>query len=154
MSEAITVGALAPDFEGVDQTGKRVRLASFRGKQAVVLYFYPKDDTPVCTIEACGFRDAYQHFVDAGAVVIGVSGDDDASHRRFADKHALPFVLLSDADRRIRDAYGVKKTLGLLDGRVTFVIDKDGRVRLRFQNAFNGPKHVAQALAVLRAGRA
>jgi peroxiredoxin Q/BCP len=153
MSETITAGALAPDFEAVAHTGKRVRLSELRGKQAVVLYFYPKDDTPVCTIEACGFRDAYQHFVDAGAVVIGVSSDDEVSHRRFAEKHELPFLLVSDEGRRIREAYGVKKTLGLLDGRVTFVIDKDGRVRLRFQNAFNGPKHVAQALAVLRSVR-
>ncbi len=152
MSEVI-VGVRAPDFEAQAHDGRRVRLSDLYREASVVLYFYPKDDTPGCTIEACGFRDAYEDFRDAGAIVVGVSADDEASHQRFAAKHRLPFLLLSDPDRSIRKLFHVKKTLGLLDGRTTFVIDREGLIRLRFDSALNFPKHVSEALAVIRSGK-
>ena len=127
-----------------------VRLSEFRGRKAVVLYFYPKDDTPGCTKESCAFRDSYQDFLDAGAEVIGVSGDDSSSHERFATKYNLPFVLLSDRGGQVRAKYGVPATLGLLPGRVTFVIDRDGIVRHTFNSQFQPKQHIAEAITALR----
>ena len=127
-----------------------MRLSDFRGKKSVVLYFYPKDDTPGCTKEACSFRDSYEAFRDAGAEVIGVSSDNEASHRKFADKFKLPFMLVADAGGAVRKRYGVPATLGLLPGRVTFVIDRDGIVRHVFNSQFQATKHVDEALAVLK----
>jgi len=147
---SIDVGDLAPDFSLPSQTGEQISLADFRGKQAMVLFFYPKDGTAVCTKEACSFRDAYEDFVQAGAVVMGVSSDPVESHRAFASGHRLPFVLLSDADGSLRKAFGVPKTLGLLPGRVTYVIDKQGLVRHVFSAQFSADRHVAEALAVVR----
>jgi peroxiredoxin Q/BCP len=147
---SITVGDRAPDFTLPSQAGAQVSLAEYRGNRAVVLFFYPKDGTAVCTKEACSFRDAYEDFVQAGAVVIGVSSDAMESHQAFASGHRLPFVLLSDADGSLRKAFGVPKTLGLLPGRVTYVIDKDGVVRHVFSSQFSADRHVAEALAVVR----
>lgn len=147
---SIDVGDRAPDFTSHSQTGAEVSLADFRGKQAVVLFFYPKDGTAVCTKEACSFRDAYEDFVQAGTVVIGVSSDPVESHQAFARGHRLPFVLLADVDGSLRKAFGVPKTLGLLPGRVTYVIDKDGVVRHVFSSQFSADRHVAEALAVVR----
>ena len=135
----VAVGDRAPDFTLADAEGKPVSLADFRGKRAVVLYFYPKDDTPGCTKEACSFRDSYEEFTQAGAEVIGVSSDSGSSHQGFAKKHRLPFTLLSDPGGAVRKKYGVPATLGLLPGRVTFVIDREGVVR-----------HVSEALSALR----
>jgi peroxiredoxin Q/BCP len=146
----VEVGHKAPDFELPDANGKRVRLADFRGKKAVVLYFYPKDDTPGCTKEACSFRDQYQDFQDAGAAVIGVSSDSSESHRKFAAKHRLPFTLLADRGGKLRRLYGVPATLGLLPGRVTFVIDGAGVVRHVFNSQLDATRHVREALEVLR----
>jgi peroxiredoxin Q/BCP len=146
----IQVGERAPDFVAQAQTGEEVSLAHFRGKKAVVLYFYPKDGTPVCTKQACSFRDAFEEFVEAGAVVIGVSADSAERHRRFAAEHRLPFLLLADADGALRKAFGVPKTLGLLPGRVTYVIDKEGVVRHVFRAQLSAEPHVAEALRVLR----
>jgi peroxiredoxin Q/BCP len=148
---AITAGQKAPDFALPDATGKTVKLSDFRGKSAVVLYFYPKDDTPGCTKEACAFRDQYEDFKDAGAEVIGVSSDGGAAHEKFASKYELPFTLLSDAGGTVRKQYGVPATLGLLPGRVTFVIDKDGIVRRTFNSQFQATKHVSEAIEALRA---
>jgi peroxiredoxin Q/BCP len=145
----VKVGDRAPDFDLPDRSGKTVCLGDYRGKKAVVLYFYPKDDTPGCTAESCEFRDRYQDFQDAGAEVIGVSSDSEASHRKFADKHELPFVLLSDRGGAVRKKYGVPATLGLLPGRVTFVIDKQGVVRHVFNSQFQAKKHVGEAVAAL-----
>jgi thioredoxin-dependent peroxiredoxin len=142
-------GQPAPDFELPDADGKRVKLSSFRGKKAVVLYFYPKDDTPGCTAEACSFRDSYEDFQEAGAEVIGVSSDSAASHGKFAKRHKLPFTLLSDAKGEVRKLYGVPTTLGLLPGRVTFVIDREGVVRHEFNSQLLATRHVSEALEAL-----
>jgi peroxiredoxin Q/BCP len=146
------IGTPAPDFSLTDQKGNAVSLSDFRGKKAVVVYFYPKDETPGCTAEACAFRDAYEDFRDAGAIVIGISSDSAASHAAFAAKHRLNFTLLSDPREIVRKAYGVSKTLGLLPGRETFVIDVSGLIRLRFSSQFRPRKHILEALEVLRRG--
>ena len=116
----------------------------------MVLFFYPKDGSPVCTKEACAFRDAYEDFVEAGAVVIGVSGDSEAQHQAFASNHRLPFTLVSDADGSVRKAFGVPKSMGLLPGRVTYVIDSEGIVRHVFSSQFAADRHVKEALEVIR----
>jgi peroxiredoxin Q/BCP len=147
---SVRVGDQAPDFVLPDRTGKMVRLSEFRDHKAVVLYFYPKDDTPGCTKESCAFRDSYQDFQDAGAEVIGVSSDSAESHGRFAAKHRLPFTLLADQGGQVRKRYGVPATLGLLPGRVTFVIGRDGVVRHVFNSQFQATQHVSEALQALR----
>jgi peroxiredoxin Q/BCP len=147
---AISVGDQAPDFSLPSAGGETVRLSDYRGKSEVVLYFYPKDDTPGCTTEACTFRDSYESFRDAGAEVIGVSSDSSDSHRGFAQKHRLPFILLSDADGSVRKQYGVPKTLGLIPGRTTYLIDRDGIVRHVFSSQFQPLRHVAEMLEVLK----
>jgi len=124
-------GELAPDFEATASDGTPVRLSSFRGTHNVVLFFYPGDETPVCTKEACGFRDMYEDLQGQSTQVIGVSTDSDESHRKFAAHHSLPYPLLSDPDRRIGKLYGAAgKLLGLFKRtkRLTFVIDKSGRI--------------------------
>jgi thioredoxin-dependent peroxiredoxin len=146
----IRVGDRAPDFSATAQNGEPVSLSDFLGKKAVILFFYPKDGTPICTKEACSFRDSYEQFVDAGAEVIGISGDPDESHRAFAEQHRLPFPLVSDLDGSLRKLFGVPKTLGVLPGRVTYVIDQSGIVRLIFSAQFASDQHVRQALDALR----
>jgi peroxiredoxin Q/BCP len=146
----VQVGQEAPDFALPDANGRMVRLSEFRGRKPVVLYFYPKDDTPGCTKEACTFRDQYADFTDAGAEVIGVSSDDEASHRKFVEKFRLPFTLLADHGGKVRRAYGVPATLGLLPGRVTYVIDQRGVVRHVFNSQLQATQHVHEALTALR----
>jgi peroxiredoxin Q/BCP len=146
----VKVGEQAPDFALSDAHGRTVRLSELRGKP-VVLYFYPKDDTPGCTKEACGFRDQYEEFQRLGAEVLGVSSDSSASHQRFAAKHRLPFTLLADQGGAVRRLYGVPATLGLLPGRVTFVIDRQGVVRHVLNSQLEAKRHVAEALASLDA---
>ena len=143
-------GDHAPDFTVLAHTGQQVSLADFHGKTAVVLYFYPRDGTPVCTKEACAFRDAYEDFAKAGAVVIGVSGDSLDRHRDFASGQRLPFLLASDEDGSLRKSFGVPRTLGILPGRVTYVIDKEGIVRHVFNSLFSADRHVAEALEIVR----
>jgi peroxiredoxin Q/BCP len=143
-------GERAPEFSLPSLRGGEVRLSDFAGKKNVVLFFYPKDETTGCTIEACTFRDAYQDFIDAGAEVIGISSDSVASHESFATNHRLPYLLLSDRGGRVRELYGVKKTLGLFPGRETFVIDRGGVVRHVFRSQVNAKAHVAESLEVLR----
>ncbi len=147
----IAVGEPAPDFDLEIVGGGRVQLRDALTRGPLVLFFYPKDATPGCTVEVCSFRDAYQDFVDAGAQVIGVSSDTVVSHGRFATKYDLPYPLASDPGGKVRDAYGVPKTLGLIPGRVTFVIDRDGLVRSVFNSQFGADKHVPAALEALRA---
>jgi peroxiredoxin Q/BCP len=146
----IKIGDRAPDFTLSSQEGKQVSLGDYRGKNAVVLFFYPKDESPICTKEACSFRDAYEDFVQVGAVVIGVSSDSTESHQTFADRHRLPFILLADEDGSLRKAFGVPKTLGFMPGRVTYVIDKDGIVQLIFNSQLSAAEHVAEALKMVR----
>ena len=146
----VRTGDPAPDFALPDRDGRSVRLGDYRGKQPVVLYFYPKDDTPGCTKEACAFRDDYEAFQEVGAEVIGVSSDAAESHGKFASKYRLPFVLLSDRDGDVRRRYGVPATLGLLPGRVTFVIDRQGTVRHVFNSQLRATQHVKEAMAALR----
>lgn len=142
-------GDPAPPFELRAQSGERIRLADFRGKKNVVVFFYPKDDTSGCTKEVCRFRDRYEVFTEKDAVVLGISSDDRDSHEKFAGKHGLPFKLLSDGGGHVREAYQVPKTLGFLPGRVTFVVDKKGVIRLVFNSQFKPEQHVAEALAML-----
>lgn len=142
-------GTLAPDFELPDQFGSLVRLSQYRGTRSVVIYFYPKDDTGGCTIQACGFRDHFEKLRAAGAEVIGISDDSTESHLKFASKYRLPFTLLSDRGGRVRKLYGVKKTLGVIPGRVTFVIDRDGVIRHVFSSQAKPAQHVEEALAAL-----
>jgi peroxiredoxin Q/BCP len=148
--QVVRVGDPAPDFQLLSATGESVALSDFRGKAEVVLFFYPKDNTPICSAEACSFRDQYDEFREAGAEVIGISTDSVASHQQFAGRHQLPFQLLSDTDGSVRVLYGVPKTLGALPGRVTYVIDRHGIVRHLFSSQFQPAKHVAEALGVLR----
>ena len=144
-------GETAPDFTLPSQTGSPVSLKDFRGKKSVVVYFYPKDDTPGCTAEACAFRDSYEVFSDAGAEVIGISEDSQQSHQQFAAKHNLPFTLLSDAGNKVRQLYGVPATLWVLPGRVTYVIDQQGVVQHIFDSMLNFKAHVEEALKTLQA---
>jgi thioredoxin-dependent peroxiredoxin len=147
---ALHPGDPAPDFTAQAHNGQQVRLTDYRGRDVVVLYFYPMDGTPVCTKEACGFRETYEEFTTLGAVVIGVSADSLERHRVFASDRALPFVLLSDQDGSLRKAYQVPKTLGILPSRVTYVIDKQGVVRHVFSALWSGERHVTEALEVVR----
>jgi len=146
----IGIGDHAPDFDVETSDGTRLRLADALARGPLVLFFYPKDYTPGCTTEVCSFRDAFGAFADNGAQVLGISSDGAASHESFAAKYRLPFPLASDPGGAIRKTYGIPKTLGLLPGRVTFVIDRAGVVRSAFNSQFNPVKHVAAALDVLR----
>jgi peroxiredoxin Q/BCP len=146
----IGVGAEAPNFTKTTQDGQSITLSQYRGDKTVVLYFYPQDETPGCTAEACTFRDNFEDFADAGAVVIGVSQDSDSSHKRFAEHHRLPFLLVSDRDKALQRAYGVPKAMGLLPGRVTYVIDREGTVQHVFNSMLNAKKHVREALEVVK----
>jgi peroxiredoxin Q/BCP len=146
----LAIGDKAPDFSLPTHDGKLVSLSDSVGKRAVVVFFYPKDDTPGCTVEACAFRDRYDAFAEAGAEVIGISSDSGASHEKFAGKHKLPMTLLTDADGKVRALYGVKKTFGLLPGRATFVIDRAGRIQHVFVSQLRVKDHSAQALDVVK----
>ena len=123
-----------------------VTLSGFRGKHAVVLFFYPKDNSPVCTAEACSFRDSYEAFKQSGAEVIGISSDSEGSHRLFSKLWRLPFTLLSDPNGEVRAHYGVARTLGLFPGRVTYLIDREGIVRHVFCSQFQPIRHVREML--------
>jgi peroxiredoxin Q/BCP len=146
----VNVGDKAPDFTLDSQTGENVTLSDFFGKKNVVLYFYPKDETPGCTREACTFRDSYELFTDLGAEVIGVSADTVESHKAFAEHHNLPFTLLSDLDNNVRKLYGATSTLGFIPGRVTFIIDKKGVIRHVFSSQLQPEKHIEEAKEVLK----
>ena len=149
MSELLA-GMPAPDFELPDQDGNTVKLSGFRGLNPVVLFFYPKDDTRVCTQEVCAFRDDFAQFKETGARLFGISSDSADSHGDFARKHSLPYPLLADKGGKVRGLFGVKKTLGILPGRATFVIDRAGVVRHIFSSQFEAQSHVTEALAALR----
>ena len=146
----VGAGLKAPDFTLRSQSGKMVSLTDFLNRKPVVLYFYPKDDTPGCTKEACAFRDEYEEFRKLDAEVIGISSDSVESHRSFSEKHSLPFTLLSDEGGKVRKLYGVPNTFGLFPGRVTYVIDKEGVVGHVFSSQLGATRHVEEALETLR----
>ena len=150
MARGIQAGDKAPDFTLTSQSGEPVRLYDRLENNVVVLYFYPKDETSGCTAEACAFRDSHEVFTDAGAEVIGVSSDSASKHAAFAGHHNLPFTLLSDEGGRVRKSFGVPAVLGLVPGRVTYVIDRTGTVRHTFNSMTNIGQHVSDALAVVR----
>lgn len=146
----VKIGDPAPQFESKDQDGKTVRLSDYKGKK-VVLYFYPKDDTPGCTAEACNLRDNYQRFIDQGYEIFGISSDDEKSHRKFIDKYDLPFRLIADTDKTIHEKYGTwieksmygRKYMGT--ARTTFVIDENGNISDIIEKV-NTKKHTDQIL--------
>ena len=150
MAPALSIGDRAPLVALRDADGVERRSDQLAG-QALVLFFYPKDDTPGCTMEACAFRDSYADLQALGAEVWGVSGDDASSHQRFAGKHQLPYPLLVDTGNQLRRAYGVPAVLGLLPGRVTYVIDGEGVIRHVFNNLLDGPAHRREAIEALQA---
>ena len=149
--DKVDVGSKAPEFALPSQSGEMVSLGDFLGEKPVVLFFYPKDDTPGCTKQACAFRDEYERFKELDAEVMGISSDSVESHERFADKHKLPFTLLSDRAEKVRMLYGVPNTLGLFPGRVTYVIDQEGVVRHVFSSQIGVERHVAEAVSFLSA---
>jgi len=147
----VQVGDRAPDFTlPTQKTGELFHLQDLIGKSFLVLYFYPKSNTPGCTAEACSFRDSYEVFKQAGAEVIGVSSDSEETQQQFSSKYKLPFILLSDKGGALRKMYGVPTTLGLIPGRVTYVIDKDGIVRHIFNDQMNATRHMNKALQVVQ----
>jgi len=147
---AVGVGDRAPNKTLKDQHGTEVSLASLWARGVVVLYFYPKDDTPGCTAQAKGFRDEYEDFLAAGAQVVGVSSDSVESHRAFAQKYRLPFTLLADRDEGLRRAFAVPSTLGVIAGRVTYVIDPKGVVRMVFNSQLRAKRHIVEALQTVQ----
>ncbi|MCW3996445.1 MAG: peroxiredoxin [Candidatus Bathyarchaeota archaeon] len=147
---AVGVGDLAPDFTLPSQMGDNVTLSEYFGKKNIVLYFYPKDESPGCTKEACAFRDSYQELTDLDAEVIGISGQSVASHKSFATHYGLPFILLSDQENKVRSLYGVPSTMGIIPGRVTYIIDKKAIVRYIFSSQTQAQRHVEEAKKVLK----
>ncbi|RYM33935.1 peroxiredoxin [Brumimicrobium glaciale] len=148
--KSIEAGDKCPLFTLKNQDGKAFNIEDAIGKDNLVIYFYPKDETAGCTKQACSFRDAYEDFISAGAKVIGISSDDEKSHKKFAEKHKLPFTLLADSDKQVRKAFGVPTNLlGLIPGRVTYVIDKKGVVKGVFNSQLKFDQHVSEALAIL-----
>ena len=145
-----TTGEPVPELTLFRDDGTPVQLKELLGSRTLVLYFYPKDETPGCTAEACSFRDAYEDFLAAGADVVGVSSDSGESHQAFKAHHRLPFTLLTDRGGAAARALGVKRTLGLLPGRVTFVIGRDGVIRHRFDSQLQVKKHIGEALALVK----
>lgn len=147
---ALQLGDLMPHFTAKDAHGNDFDSSSCIAKKAVVVYFYPKDDTRVCTQQACSFRDQYEDFKALGAEVIGISGDSIRSHQKFSTQYQLPFILLSDSDKKIKNLFGVPTNLlGLIPGRVTYVANKEGIVIMVF-NSMLGEIHIKKALEALR----
>lgn len=151
MANPIKVGDPVPDISLPNAQGEPVSLKDFQGQKAVVLFFYPKSESPGCTIEACAFRDAYSVFQELGAEVIGISDDSVAAQARFAANQKLPFLVLSDKGNQARQAFGVPGALfGFLPGRVTYIIDQGGIVRHIFDSMLNFKAHVDESLAILK----
>lgn len=148
---ALKVGDKLPVFKAKDADGNDFDSQKFVGKKPLVIYFYPKDNTPGCTAEACSFRDQFEDFKDLGAEIIGISSDSVVSHQKFAKQYKLPFILLSDEDKKIRNLFGVPSGLfGLMPGRVTYVVDKNGIIKLIFNSSLMATKHISKALEVIK----
>lgn len=145
----LSVGERAPSFTRTAHDGRAIEVGGAL-PEVLVLYFYPADETLGCTMEACRFRDDYEAFTEAGAMVVGVSPNDLDEHRSFAEHHRLPFALLSDADGELRRKYDVRRSLGLIPGRVTYVIDRQGVIRHVFSSQLRARQHVDEALGVVR----
>ena len=145
----VKIGNKAPDFTLPSQMGDNVPLSEFFGKKNIVLYFYPKDETRGCIKEACTFRDNYEQLTSLGAEVLGVSGQSVESHKSFATHYGLPFILLSDKDNKVRELYGVPSTMGIIPGRVTYIIDKKGIVKHIFSSQSQAQQHVEEAKKTL-----
>ncbi len=148
---SIEVGDKAPSFQATLQDGSTFDSTSLLGRKSLVLFFYPKDNTPVCTQQACAFRDAYAQFVGADVEVVGVSSDSPESHKRFAARHSLPFPIISDSRGALRRLFGVPRALGIFPGRVTYVIDKEGVVRMAYNATLAAEPHVRKALEAVGA---
>lgn len=147
----ISVGSKIPDFSSVNQDGEIFSISSVLGKKNLVIYFYPKDDSPGCTKEACSFRDQFEVFADADALIIGVSSQSVKSHKEFAEKYRLKYTLLSDEDEKLRKLFGVPTSLfGLLPGRVTYVVNKEGIIVYVFNSQIKAIQHVDEALKILK----
>lgn len=147
---ALKVGDKIPNFTATDTNGNLFDSTTIVGQKPVVIYFYPKDNTPGCTAQACSFRDQYQDFTDIGAEVIGISSDNQKSHEKFTKQHRLPFILLSDGTKTIRNMFGVPAgLLGLLPGRVTYVADQNGIIKMIFDSML-ATKHIPKALDAVK----
>ena len=146
---ALKVGDKLPNFKAKDTNGNLFDIQDYIGKQALVIYFYPKDETKVCTAQACSFRDNYEEFKDLGAEIIGISADSVQSHVKFKSKFNLPFILLSDNDKKLRKLFGVENDFLIIPGRQTFVVDKNGLIIMVF-NSMSGTIHIEKALKVLK----
>ena len=146
----LKVGDRIPQFTLKDQDGNPFDVSNYIGQKHLVIFFYPKDNTPGCTKEVCSFRDSFEEFTDRGAMVIGISGDSENSHRRFASKYKLPFTLLADRQNKVRKLFKVEGNLfNLLPGRETYVVDKTGKVVMAF-NSINAASHMRKALNALK----
>ena len=146
----LKVGDIIPHFTSKDTNGNDFDSQNYVGQKPLVIYFYPKDNTPGCTAQACSFRDQYQDFLDFGAEVIGISSDSAASHQKFSKQYKLPFILLSDNNKKIRNLFGVPSGLfGLIPGRVTYVADKQGVIRMIFDSVL-ATKHIPKALEAIK----
>jgi len=147
----IQIGDKCPDFQLPDAKGEMIRITDFIGKKKLVIYFYPKDDTPGCTKEACSFRDNYEDFKEFDCEVIGISSDDEQKHAAFASRHQLPFILLADKDKVARKLFGVPGNLfGLIPGRVTYIIGIDGIVKGIYNSQTNPLGHIEKALELVK----
>lgn len=145
----LKVGDTVPHFTAKDSNGSIFDSSNYIGKQPLVIYFYPKDDTPGCTVEACSFRDSYQDFKDLGAEVIGISSDSVESHIQFKSKFSLPFILLSDHDKKLRKLFGVENNFLIFPGRETYVVDANGIIKMKF-NSVAAKSHISKALEILK----
>lgn len=146
----LAVGKKVPFFTLNNHNGEIFDLKNYIGMKNLVIFFYPKSNTYGCTKEACAFRDHYENFSDAGALVIGISSDLVSVQKDFANKHKLPFILLSDPDQKVRNLFHVKKSLGILPGRATFVVDKKGQIVHQFVSQLQFEKHVEESLQIIK----
>lgn len=152
INKSLSIGDICPSFSLLDQQGETISSSDLIGTQLLVIYFYPKDDTPACTKEACSFRDSHADFADLGCKVIGISSDSVSAHLKFAEKHRLNFTLLADINSEVRKSFGVPRALfGILPGRVTYIIDLKGTVQGIFNSMTDPSGHITHALDTVRA---
>jgi thioredoxin-dependent peroxiredoxin len=144
------IGNKCPIFKGKDQNGNTFDISEILGKKNIIIYFYPKNETKVCTAQACSFRDNYETFKDHECEVIGISGDNEKSHQSFTKNHSLPFILLSDGDKSIRKLFDVPKVfLGLIPGRYTYIVDKNGVIVEIYHDMLDAESHTKKALETI-----